>query len=81
MFQLRVEVGGGAWQWCRRSWVWEEELVKECRDLLLTVTLQDSSSDRWLWLPDQISGYTVRGVYVDIVGSTHVSSKYGVDLA
>ena len=53
----------GAWQWRRRLWVWEEELVEECRDLLLTITLQDSSSDRWLWLPDQIGGYTVRGVY------------------
>jgi hypothetical protein len=24
---------------------------------------QDSSSDRWLWLPDPIGGYTVCGVY------------------
>ncbi len=53
----------GAWQWRRRLWVWEEELVEECRDCLVTVTLQDSSFDRWLWLPDPIGGYTVRGVY------------------
>jgi hypothetical protein len=38
-------------------------LVEKCRELLLTVTLQDSSSDRWLWLPDQNGGYSVRGVY------------------
>ncbi|XP_024635971.1 uncharacterized protein [Medicago truncatula] len=57
MFQLGLEVGGGAWQWRRRLWVWEEELVEECRELLLTVTLQDSSSDRWLWLPDQTGGW------------------------
>jgi len=38
-------------------------LVEECRELLLTVTLQDSSSDRWLWLPDQIGQYSVCGVH------------------
>ena len=37
--------------------------MEERRDLLLTVTLQVSSSDRWIWLPDQSGGYTVRGVY------------------
>ena len=25
------ELGGGAWQWRRRLWAWEEELVEECR--------------------------------------------------
>jgi hypothetical protein len=60
---MGVEVGGEAWQWRRRLWVWEEELVEECRELLLTVTLQDSSSDRWLWLLDPNGGYSVRGVY------------------
>jgi len=61
--EKHVPVGCGgwwrAWQWRRRLWVWEEELVEECRDLLLTVILQDSSSNRWLWLPDQIGGYIV----------------------
>jgi len=51
------------WQWRRRLWAWEEELVEECRELLLTVTLQNSSSDRWLWLPDHNGGYSVCGVY------------------
>jgi len=27
--------GGEAWQWCRGLWVWEEELLEECRLLLL----------------------------------------------
>ncbi|AES96765.1 hypothetical protein MTR_5g041190 [Medicago truncatula] len=53
----------GAWQCHRRLWAWEEKLIEECRDLLLTVTLQDDSSDMWLWLPDQSGGYTVCGVY------------------
>jgi hypothetical protein len=63
MFLLGVEEGRGVWQWRHRLWVWEEDLVEECRDLLLTISLQESESDRWLWLPDQIGGYTVRGVY------------------
>ncbi|KEH32906.1 hypothetical protein MTR_3g011275 [Medicago truncatula] len=63
MFQLGLELGGGGGEWRRRLWVWEEEFVEECRELLLTLTLQDSSSDRWLWLPDQTGGYTIRGVY------------------
>jgi len=63
MFLLGVEVGWEAWQWRRCLWSWEEELVEECRELLLTVTLQVSSSDRWLWSPDHIGGYSVYGVY------------------
>jgi len=58
-----VEVEGEAWQWRRRLWAWEEELVEECRDFLLIVTLLDYVSNRWLWLPDQNGGYSVRGVY------------------
>ena len=60
---MGVVDGGGAWQWRRRLWVWEEALVEECRDLLLTVSLQESSVDRWVWLPDHVAGYTVCGVY------------------
>ena len=30
----------------RRLWVWEEALVEECRELLLTVSLQESDNDR-----------------------------------
>ena len=29
--------GGEAWNWRRRLWVWEEELVEECRTLLTNV--------------------------------------------
>ena len=63
MFLLGLEYGGGVWQWRRRLWTWEEELVEECRELLLTVSLQDNSCDRWLWMPDPSGGYTVRGAY------------------
>ena len=38
-------------------------MVEECRVLLLTVSLWESVANRWLWLPDQDGGYSVRGVY------------------
>ena len=63
MFLLGVDMGGEALQWRRRFWAWEEELVEECRVLLLTVSLQESVADTWLWLPDQDGGYLVREVY------------------
>jgi len=45
MFVLGWEEGGEVWQWRRRLWDWEEELVGECRALLANVTLQVSLSD------------------------------------
>jgi len=48
------EVGGEAWSWSRRLWVWEEELLDECRALLLTVHLQGSISDVLQWHLDPV---------------------------
>lgn len=44
-------------------WQWEEELLEECRNLLLDVSLFPSVSDRWVWLPDPSGAYTVHGAY------------------
>ncbi|KAK2387235.1 hypothetical protein QL285_061035 [Trifolium repens] len=57
------EAGGEAWVWRRQLWAWEEELLGECQALLLTVTLQVGSSDRWQWRSDPILGYSVRDAY------------------
>jgi len=38
-------------------------MLKECRTLLLDVSLQTNVSNQWVWLPDQSGGYSVRGVY------------------
>ena len=43
--------------------MWEEEMLEECRDLLLDVSLYPNDTDRWVWLPDPSGGYTVRGAY------------------
>lgn len=38
--------GREAWKW-RRLWAWEEDMVVECRDLLLTVVIQVDFADVW----------------------------------
>jgi hypothetical protein len=54
---------GGAWQWRRRLFAWEEELVGEISLLLDNVNLQVTREDRWLWRLDSSSIYTVRSAY------------------
>jgi hypothetical protein len=63
LFALGWETEGGAWNWRRPLWVWEEELVEECRQLLNGVVLQSDISDRWLWDSNNDDVYTVRGAY------------------
>ncbi|GAU20121.1 hypothetical protein TSUD_140210 [Trifolium subterraneum] len=63
MFQLGWGIGGEAWVWRRQLRAWEEELLGECQTLLLTISLQAHSSDRWLWQPDPGCGYSARGAY------------------
>ena len=63
MFALGVEEGGVAWQWRRRLWDWEEDLVRECRVLLSDVTLNVSIVDRWNSHLDNNGGYSVHSVY------------------
>ena len=63
MFTLGWEVGGDAWRWGRPLWVWEEEMLGECRLLLNNFVVHTDVSDRWQWLPDIVGGYTVRGAY------------------
>ncbi|GAU29502.1 hypothetical protein TSUD_115240 [Trifolium subterraneum] len=47
MFSLGWGADGDAWVWRRSLRAWEEEMLRECQTLLLTVSLQDHSSDRW----------------------------------
>jgi hypothetical protein len=42
---------------------WEEEMLRECKTLLLPVTLQVDSPDRWQWRPDPSTGYYVCDAY------------------
>jgi len=43
MCALGWEVGGEAWSWRRRLWVWEEEMVEECRILFNNVAVHIAS--------------------------------------
>jgi len=52
---------------------WEEELLVECRLLLLTVVLQATVNDVWIWQPDPGVGYTVRGDYRILTSRMHIN--------
>jgi len=73
MFDLGWDEGGEAWKWRRRLWAWEEELLVECRLILLTVVLQVSGNDVWMWLRDPSVGYAVRGAYRILTSGTLIS--------
>jgi len=63
LFSVSSDHWGDVWRWRRRLWAWEEEMVAECRALLLDVSLYPNISDRWVWLQDPPAGYTDRGAY------------------
>ena len=63
IYALGWEDGGEALNWRRRLWVWEEELVEECRILLANVVVQSNVSDRWQWELKKHDGYKVRDAY------------------
>lgn len=43
--------------------MWEEEILAECRMLILNVALQVDIADVWNLIPDSQAWYTVRGTY------------------
>ncbi|MCH85302.1 heat-shock protein, partial [Trifolium medium] len=45
----------------------------ECQSLLLTISLQDQTIDRWQWRPDPDTGYTVGGAYQLLTSHTSVT--------
>jgi hypothetical protein len=57
MCALGRGVGGGAWAWRRQLWVWEEEMLGECLDLLHNCALQAQVPDTWQWQLDPARGY------------------------
>ncbi|KAK2393210.1 hypothetical protein QL285_055182 [Trifolium repens] len=74
------ESGGEAWVRRRPLWAWEEELVGECQNLLLTVTLQVESPDRWQWRSDPLTGYSVRDAYQTLTSQDIVTLGETEDL-
>ncbi|XP_024628764.2 uncharacterized protein [Medicago truncatula] len=82
MFSLRLLRGGEGWSWRRRRrlWAWEEVLLEECRALLLDVSLFPNISDSWVWLPDTIGGFTVRGAYKVLTATVNPNRDSALDL-
>ncbi|MCI48729.1 helicase-like protein, partial [Trifolium medium] len=54
---VRVGESGEAWVWRRQLRVWEEEMLGEYQFLLLNISMQAQSSDRWQWQPDPEKGF------------------------
>jgi hypothetical protein len=70
----RVGTDREAWEWRRQLRVWEEEeMLEECQSLLINLSLQAQSSDRWQWQPDPDKSYIVRGAYQLLI--SHVSAS------
>jgi len=42
-----LELRWGGLEWRRRLFVWDEELWRECSELLSNIALQDGVSDYW----------------------------------
>jgi len=77
---LDWEEGGDTWSWRRRLWVWEEDMVEECRILLDTIVVQSNVSDRLQWDMDNHDGYTMRGAYQILTSSVSHTVEATKDL-
>ncbi|KAK2365229.1 hypothetical protein QL285_090004 [Trifolium repens] len=62
MYRRGWGVREAGWRWRRRVFLWEE-LDMECCAALDFIFLQDAIPDRWRWLPDPNTGYSVSGAY------------------
>jgi len=80
MLSLRLSRGGEGWSWRRRLWAWEENVLEECRALLLDVSLFPNTTNSWVWLPDPIGGYSVRGAYEVITTTGDSNMDSALDL-
>jgi len=78
MHILGWEEGGEPWR--RRLWVWEEDMLVECRNFINGFVLQSDIPNRWQWDPDIVDGYTVRGVYQILATQTLPSDDGVLDL-
>jgi hypothetical protein len=55
-------------------------MVGECQTLLLIVTLQVDSPDRWQWRLDPVTGYLVRDAYQMLTSQDAVNLGADEDL-
>ncbi|XP_045810560.1 uncharacterized protein LOC123905002 [Trifolium pratense] len=72
MFALGWRADEEAWVWRRRLRAWEE-LLRESQFLLLDISLQDQTLDRWQWHPDPDAGYTIAGGYQILTHQAYVA--------
>jgi hypothetical protein len=53
-------------EWRRRLFVWEEDLVVQLKEALALVVLSDDR-DRWVWVPNSSGAFTVKSTYWYII--------------
>ncbi|GAU36827.1 hypothetical protein TSUD_320640 [Trifolium subterraneum] len=61
----------GVWRW-ELSWrrnfcVWEEALVRELEEAIRHTTIT-ATEDRWVWVPNEADGFSVKSLYVFLQG-------------
>jgi hypothetical protein len=60
--------------------VWEEELLGECQTLILNVSVQAETPDRWQWQPDPTTAYSVHDAYQILTSQDSVTLGVAEDL-
>jgi hypothetical protein len=58
----------------------EEELLRECQILLLSVHVQAKILDRWQWQPDPVTGYSVCDAYRILTSQDSITVGAAEDL-
>ena len=61
---LGIGVEWGWWRWRRNLFIWEYELVEECKVLLFNISLLDDMEDTWIWEFNLDGVYSVKEVDV-----------------
>ena len=80
LFSVDSEQWRVLWKWMRRLWLWENDLLEECKALLLDVSLFPNVLNKWVWLPDPSGGYTVRGAYDLLTSQEPIGEDAALDL-
>ncbi|XP_024630828.1 uncharacterized protein [Medicago truncatula] len=80
LFSVDLEQQGVVWRWRRRLWQWKEEMLEECRALLLDILLFPNVSDIWVCLPAPSDGYTIRGAYHVLTSQDHSDAATDAEL-